>query len=227
MIQLHFVATLNICSFFEKFFSTGIQNELLTKSEIYSKLKAETTVLETAKPKADRKELPMKRTFPLILAAILLLTSCFAPDEDEIMEPSESTEQSDTYRPDLGWGKPDVIRQTTRWPVYFDYSSINHDKPIPCFVHVVYTGSGVKTFTLVPAGYFDSIGWEILPRDAWQYVEGAEAGDTIIVVPGGSKTIYHNDMTKHYNGIIEYYDLPPNTPLDIYLRQAQLKVQPE
>lgn len=162
----------------------------------------------------------MKRIFSLMLATLLLLTACAVPSEDAAntttaVTTTVTTAQPETiYRPDLAWIKDEMIIDLCAAPVNHRYApSITKEKPIPCTISLgIYLPYDPEDpdaewelqQQLEPIEYFSSIGWEILPQDAWEYVQNRSNAATIFVAPTES-----DFLNVDLRAILEFYNIDP------------------
>lgn len=186
----------------------------------------------------------MKRILPLsiTLAALLLLSSCAAPDGDSANTTSAATtttttaattttEPENTYRPDLRWGKA-MYLDTCSTPVNhtqeINLPSVGSEK-IPCTIIVTIRsesdGDEKNYQSFEPIEYLNSLGWETLPEDAWDYVNPVYNRTIIFVSPTTEAFAgFHMDELKE---LMDFYNLDQSLIMEgrisISLNQCSLK----
>ena len=180
----------------------------------------------------------LTNSLPLTLAALLLLSSCAAPDGDTATTPATTTttavttttKPENTYRPDLAWGHQFISTPSTPISKMVDNSTLHDaDAQIPCTIWLTVWPEDETDpepeQKFEPIDCFTSLGWEILPEDAWDYVNPAGISKTIFVAPTtGDITKFDMDDLK---ALLEYYEIDPNLiyedRIQFSMKQCSLK----
>ena len=172
----------------------------------------------------------MKRILTLTLAALLLLTACAAPSEDAAntttTAATTTTAPETTYRPDLEWAVGYIMTNQLVEIVKYHRAAGAHTtkRPVPCKVDVYIYAEPNKNITehFTPTEYLASIQWEVLPEDAWNYVNGCNEPETIFAAPNG-KAFASFDIEQ----MMEFYQIDPsileNKQIHVDIEQARLK----
>ncbi|MBQ8381774.1 MAG: hypothetical protein IJX47_01055 [Clostridia bacterium] len=148
-----------------------------------------------------------------------------------VITPAATTSVFVDYRPDLNWyGGGGVIWEDVD-PIFAFQGENMFNGQAPFFVTVCITSEDdtlevVKRFQ--PTEYLRSIGWEVLPKDAWTYTSNyTEEGASICVIPGF--LAWETDIVV--KDLLEYYDLDSSVIekglVTIGLCHAQLKTVSE
>lgn len=190
----------------------------------------------------------------IALAALLLFSSCAAPAGNTINTTTVTTtpatttttavtttttttavpspsEPENTYRPDLRWGKATYLNNCST-PVNhtqeINLSSKGTEK-IPCAILVTIRsesdGDEKSYQSFEPIEYFTSLGWEILPEDAWDYVNPVNKCTTVFVSP--TNEAFAQFGIDELKALVEFYDLDQSLMdkghISISFKQCSLK----
>ncbi|MBO5778744.1 MAG: hypothetical protein J6R82_04165 [Clostridia bacterium] len=169
----------------------------------------------------------MKRRFSTLslsitLAALLLLSACNTPASDPTTtppattttEPTPSQPKKVSYRPDLAWCISGFVFANDGIDIANPIAQVGPGKTLidsqdearyPYLVHLSFNypteGERSDAACLMPTEYLRSLGWEILPADAYDHVYNADKHATLAVATAAQIEALETSQLLAYYGI--------------------------